>query len=80
MNKLKDRLLSSIEVHGKMDICGVFSLYPNDRKFTILRNLFRLRNDGWIKVSKHRTIDGVKTDNPNVQRTRKQLYSQPELW
>lgn len=78
--ELKNRLLVSIEVHRKMDICGVFTLYPHERKFTILRNLFVLRNEGWIKVRKTRIIDGVRTDNPNVFRTNKQLYSQPELW
>lgn len=78
--ELKNRLLASIDIHGKVDIHGVLNLYPHERKFTILRNLLVLRNEGWIKVRKHRTIDGVKTDNPNVFRTNKQLYSQPELW
>jgi len=71
MNKLKDRLLSSIEVHGKVDIAGLLQLYPNDKKFTIIRNLFVLQSEGWIFVRKFRTIDGVKTRNPNVRRTKK---------
>ena len=60
MSKLKERLLSSIEIHGKSDIYGILILYPNERKFTILRNLFMLRNDGWLIIRKHRTIDGIK--------------------
>jgi len=80
MSKLKERLLSSIELHGKCDIHGLLNLYPGFSKFTILRNLFILRNEGWIKINKQRTIDGVKTDNPNVFRTQKQMYKQLDFF
>lgn len=79
MNNLNKRLLSSIENHGKCDILGILKLFPEFKQFTILRGLFELRNDGWVKVNKFRTIEGVKTHNPNVYRTRKQLYSQTSL-
>lgn len=75
MSKLKERLLSSIEIHGKSDIYGILNLYPNERKFTVLRNLFMLQNEGWIKVNKFRVIDGVKSNNPNVSRTQKKHYA-----
>lgn len=76
MNNLKKRLLSSIELHGKCDIHGLLQIYPEFNLFTILRNLFILQNEGWIKVRKTRTIDGITTKNPNVARTNKQMYSQ----
>ncbi len=80
MSKLKERLLSSIEIHDKCDIYGILNLYPNERKFTILRNLFILRNEGWVKINKFRVIDGVKSNNPNCSRTQKQLYTQQDLF
>jgi len=79
MNKLKDRLLSSIELHGKTDIHGLMLMYPGFTWRQVYRQLFVLRNEGWIYISKNRTIDGVKTNNPNVRRTNKQMYTQLSL-
>ena len=80
MSKLKQRLLSSVENHGKCDIYGILKLYPRERKFTIIRNLFLLRNDGWVIISKYRVIDGVKTNNPNVRRSQKQMFKNLSLF
>lgn len=76
MNNLKSMLLSSVELHGKCDIYGLLNLYPMFTKRQIFRELFNLRNEGWIKINKHRVIDGVTTNNPNVSRTKKQMYTQ----
>lgn len=57
MNNLKARLLSSIELYGKCDIYGLLNLYPGFTKRQILRQLFTLRNEGWIKINKHRVIE-----------------------
>lgn len=79
MSNLKERLLSSIELHGKMDIHGLMQMYPHFTWRQVYRQLFALRNDGWIFISKNRTIGGVKTNNPNVRRTNKQMYQQLPL-
>lgn len=79
MNNLKSRLLSSIELHGKFDIYGLLNLYPGFTKRQVLRELYNLKNEGWIKINKRRVIDGVSTDNPNVSRTKKQMYTQSQF-
>jgi len=79
MNKLKERLLSSIELHGKTDIHGLMLMYPDFTWRQVYRQLFVLRNEGWIFISKNRTIDGIKTNNPNVRRTNKAMYTQLSL-
>ncbi len=79
MDNLKKRLLSSVELHGKVDIYGLLSLYPSFTKRQIIRQLFVLRDEGWIKINKTRMIDGVVTKNPCVLRTKKQLYTQAHL-
>lgn len=79
MNNLKNRLLSSIEYHGKCDIHGLLNLYPRHAKFTVIRVLFILQSEGWIIIRKYRVINGVKTTNPNVRRTSKQMYTHQTL-
>lgn len=76
MKNLKNRLLSSVEIHGKIDIYGVFILFPDFKKFTIYRLLFELQNEGWLKIRKTRSIGGIISPNPNVMRTEKQFYEQ----
>lgn len=76
MSYLKKRLLATIEVHGKSDISGIYNLYPHERRFSILRSLLILKNEGWIKIRKSRTVDGFDIPQVNVQRTKKQRYAQ----
>lgn len=80
MSNLKERLLASVEVHGKCDIYGLLNLYPTESKRSILKVLFTLRNEGWIVISKTRMIDGIPSNNPNVRRTKKTMYTQPTLF
>ena len=79
MKTLKKRLLSSVEVHGKVDIYGIFILFPDFKKFTVYRRLFELQGEGWIKIRKTRSIGGITSPSPNVSRTKKQLYEQLNL-
>ena len=80
MVKLKKQLLASIEVHGKCDIYGLLNLYPHETKWRILRALFTLRNEGWIRINKTQVIDGDTYPRPNVKRTQKQMYRNLELF
>jgi len=76
---IKNRLLASIEIHGKCDISGILNLYPTFSKFTVLRNLFTLKNEGWIYIRKTRIENEERIKVPNVRRTKKTMYSQIPL-
>jgi hypothetical protein len=79
MEALKKRLLSTIELHGKCDIHGLQLMYKDVSKITVIKGLFHLKNEGWIKLNKTRTIDGIVSNNPCVFRTKKTLYIQLSL-
>jgi 16S rRNA G966 N2-methylase RsmD len=79
MSELKKMLLSSIENHGKLDISGLYQIYPHVKKFSVLRNLFLLKKEGWIVIKKTRMVGDVKVKNPNVRISRKQMYKQTKL-
>jgi hypothetical protein len=80
MESLKERLLASIEYHGKSDITGVYALYPHEKPLHILRALFTLRNEGWLIIRKTQTIDGDLYPRPNVRRSKKQMFTQNNLF
>lgn len=78
-NHTKIALLSSIEVHGKCDISGVYNLFPHLKKITIMRHLVNLRNDGWLVIRKSRMEDGYRINRINVRRSKKRMYEQMKL-
>jgi hypothetical protein len=77
--QLKEQLLASIENHGTCDLSGIYALYPHYRKTTILRALFQLQAEGWVRLKRFRTENYDKIEVLNVCRTRKKLYRQLEL-
>lgn len=76
---LKQRLLASISLHRKVDILGLYKTFPHESKIQILRNLFILQNEGWVKIRKYRTIDGINSYNPNVRKSNKNMFKQLDL-
>lgn len=76
---LKQRLLASISLHEKVDIIGLYKIFPHENRIQILRNLFTLQTEGWVKIRKHRTINGINSYNPNVRKQNKNMFKQLDL-
>lgn len=80
MQDLKMRLLASVENHGKMNVDGVYKLYPHETKKNIDHALGELDAEGWVCLRQTQVVDGNKVFIPNVRRSRKQLYTQPQIF
>lgn len=85
MTELANRLLASIENHGRSAVTGMYKLYPHEKKEDVLAALYELKNEGWVKITM-KTIEAFegakhvkKKVEKNVSRTSKQMYSQPSL-
>lgn len=85
MTDLANRLLASIENHGRSAVTGMYKLYPHETKEAILAALYELKEAGWVKITM-KTIEAFegskhvkKKVEKNVSRTSKQYYSQPSL-
>lgn len=80
MQDLKNRLLASIDYHKRIDIEGLYKAFAHEKKFSILRGLFILQNEGWVRIRKKRVLQGFTVKRPNVARTNKTTYTQTTLF
>ena len=80
MKNLKNRLLASIEIHKFCEIEGLYKTFANEKKFSILRCLFMLQSEGWVRIRKKRVTQGFTVKRPNVARTNKTAYTQTSIF
>lgn len=80
LSEVQKAVLSSLEYHGKCDLRGFYDIFPHYDKTLIDSALTELQKMGWLKVRKSQVIDGTRYDIPNVQRTKKTLYTEQSLF
>lgn len=79
MTSLEQRILASIEGHGKVLMTGLYKLYPHEKPADIDLAVKNLDAAGWVHYRESLVIGKLRKDFPNVCRSSKQLYLQQNL-
>lgn len=78
--ELHKRILASIDAHGTIPLRSLNQLFSHETEKDIEAALNRLVSDGWIKRRAFFMLDNEKCEQPCVSRTRKRMYTQPDLY
>ncbi len=80
MTELKQRILASLEQHKKCELSGLIKIFAHESSISVIKNLYILQQEGWVKIRREITVGGEKKKINNVVRTNKKMYTQQILF